>query len=53
VQLFSPVKFSTFCMPSAKTPDTKKVFAGITSAQEITDLWAYLEQFDAEGNIKK
>jgi hypothetical protein len=23
-------------MPSAKTSDTKKVFAGITSAQEIT-----------------
>ena len=26
---------------------------GIKSAQEITDLWAYLKQFDAEGNIKK
>jgi cytochrome c len=39
--------------PSAKIPGTKKIFAGIKSEQEITDLWAYLEQFDAEGNIKK
>jgi hypothetical protein len=28
-------------------------FAGIKSEQEINDLWAYLKQFDAEGNIKK
>ena len=28
--------------PSVKIPGTKKIFAGIKSAQEITDLWAYL-----------
>jgi cytochrome c2 len=28
-------------------------FAGITNAQEIDDLWAYLKQFDADGEIKK
>jgi cytochrome c2 len=29
------------------------VFAGIKNDQEINDLWAYLKQFDANGNIKK
>jgi len=28
-------------------------FPGIKNEQEINDLWAYLKQFDAEGNIKK
>lgn len=39
--------------PRAKIPGTKMTFAGIKSEQEIGDLWAYLKQFDAEGNIKK
>ena len=39
--------------PSAKIPGTKKIFAGIKSEQEITDLWVYLKRFDAAGNIKK
>jgi cytochrome c len=39
--------------PRAKIPGTKMVFAGIKNEQEINDLWAYLKQFDAEGNIKK
>lgn len=39
--------------PAAKVPGTKKVFAGIKDAQEASDLWAYLRQFDASGNIKK
>jgi cytochrome c2 len=29
------------------------VFAGIKNDQEINDLWAYLKQFDVNGNIKK
>lgn len=29
------------------------VFVGIKNDQDINDLWAYLKQFDAEGNIKK
>jgi cytochrome c2 len=28
-------------------------FAGITNPQEIEDLWAYLKQFDAKGEVKK
>jgi cytochrome c2 len=28
-------------------------FPGIKNEQEINDLWAYLKQFDAKGNIKK
>jgi cytochrome c len=28
-------------------------FPGIKNEQEINDLWAYLNQFDADGNIKK
>jgi len=39
--------------PSAMIPDTKMFFAGIKSQQDINDLWAYLKQFDADGNIKK
>ncbi|MDR3422022.1 MAG: cytochrome c family protein [Xanthobacteraceae bacterium] len=39
--------------PRAKIPNTKMIFAGIKNEQEINDLWAYLKQFDAEGNIKK
>ena len=39
--------------PQAKIPGTKMVFAGITNPQEIDDLWAYVKQFNAEGEIKK
>lgn len=39
--------------PKAKIPGTKMIFAGIKNEQEANDLWAYLKQFDAEGNIKK
>jgi cytochrome c len=39
--------------PAAKVPGTKMAFAGIKSDQDINDLWAYLKQFDADGNIKK
>lgn len=39
--------------PQAKIPGTKMAFAGITNPQEIEDLWAYLKQFDAEGEVKK
>jgi cytochrome c len=39
--------------PRAKIPGTKMVFAGIKNEQEVNDLWAYIKQFDAEGNIKK
>ena len=39
--------------PRAKIPGTKMIFAGDKNEQEIKDLWAYIKQFDAEGNIKK
>ncbi len=39
--------------PKAKIPGTKMVFVGIKNDQDINDLWAYLKQFDADGNVKK
>lgn len=39
--------------PSAMIPGTKKAFAGVKDEQEAENLWAYIKQFDAEGNIKK
>ena len=39
--------------PKAMIPGTKMSFVGISNSQEINDLWAYLSQFDADGNIKK
>jgi cytochrome c len=39
--------------PKGKIPGTKMVFAGIKSEQAAKDLWAYLKQFDAQGNMKK
>jgi len=39
--------------PRAKVPGTKMVFAGIKPTKEKDDLWAYVAQFDKDGNIKK
>jgi cytochrome c len=39
--------------PSAMVPGTKMPFAGVKDPQKVNDLWAYLSQFDASGNIKK
>ena len=39
--------------PAAKVPDTKMAFPGIKNELQAKDLWAYIAQFDAEGNIKK
>ena len=39
--------------PKAKIPGTKMMFAGIKNDDEANNLWAYLKQFDAEGNVKK
>ena len=38
--------------PKAKVPGTKMMFAGIKNPQEVDDLWAYVKQFDADGNKK-
>jgi hypothetical protein len=29
------------------------IFAGIKNEQQAKDIWAYLRQFDAQGNVKK
>jgi len=39
--------------PRAKIPGTKMIFAGVKNEQQVNDLWAYISQFDAAGNIKK
>jgi cytochrome c len=39
--------------PQAMVPGTKMTFDGIKNDKEINDLWVYLKQFDADGNIKK
>lgn len=39
--------------PRAKVPGTKMIFAGIKSQKERDDLWAYVSQFDKDGNPKK
>jgi cytochrome c2 len=39
--------------PKAKIPGTKMIFASIKNEQEAKDLWAYIKQFDPQGNIKK
>jgi cytochrome c len=39
--------------PKAKIPGTKMVFAGVKNELVAKDLWAYLKQFDAQGNVKK
>ncbi len=36
--------------PRAKVPGTKMVYAGLKDEQRITDLVAYLKQFDGSGN---
>ena len=39
--------------PRGKIPGTKMMFAGVKNDQEVNDLWAYIKQFDAQGNMKK
>jgi cytochrome c len=39
--------------PQGVVPGTKMLFAGIKNNQMVNDLWAYVSQFDADGNIKK
>ncbi len=51
---WSQATFSEYIKdPRAKIPGTKMVFPGIKNEKEIGDLWSYLTQFDAKGNVKK
>ena len=38
--------------PRAMVPKTKMTFAGIKNEREITDLWAYVSRFSADGKLK-
>jgi cytochrome c len=38
--------------PKATLPGTKMVFAGIKNDQDVSDLWAFLRQFDSAGKKK-
>jgi cytochrome c len=38
--------------PQAMIPGTKMPFAGLKDPQQISDLWAYLKQFNADGTVK-
>ena len=51
--VWNEATFKEYINPKAKIPGTKMIFAGIKDEQEINDLWAYLKQFDANGNIRK
>ena len=39
--------------PRAKIPGTKMIFAGLPKESDRNNLFAYLNQFDASGAIKK
>jgi cytochrome c len=52
--VWNEAKFKEYIQdPRGVVPGTKMIFAGIKNEQEISDLWAYVSQFDADGNIKK
>jgi cytochrome c len=38
--------------PKAKIPGTKMIFAGIKNEKEVDDLWAFISQYDKDGNTK-
>jgi cytochrome c len=51
--VWNEAKFKEYIKsPSTVVPKTKMMFAGINNDQEINDLWAYVSQYDADGNIK-
>ena len=38
--------------PKAKIPGTKMIFAGVKNEKEVNDLWAFISQYDKDGNTK-
>src|ERR1700678_732827 len=39
--------------PKAMIPGTKMTYVGDKNPEVVDDLWAYVKQFDADGNVKK
>ncbi len=39
--------------PAAKVPGTKMIFPGIKNEQQAKDVWAYISQVGADGNVKQ
>jgi cytochrome c len=51
--VWNEAKFKEYIQdPRGVVPGTKMIFAGIKNPQEISDLWAYVSQFNADGSIK-
>ena len=38
--------------PKAKIPGTKMIFAGIKNENEVNNLWAFIKQYDKDGQTK-
>ena len=52
--VWSETTFSQYIKdPQAMVPGTKMFFAGIKDQQQVSDLWAYVSQFNADGSKKK
>jgi cytochrome c len=52
--VWTEAEFKKYIMdPRGVVPGTKMTFPGIKNQHDIDDLWAYVSQFDAQGNIKK
>jgi cytochrome c len=52
--VWNEAKFKEYIQdPRGVVPGTKMIFAGIKNPEEIADLWAYVKQYDADGNVKK
>jgi len=52
--VWNEAKFKEYIQdPRGVVPGTKMIFAGIKNPDEISNLWAYVSQFNADGSIKK
>jgi cytochrome c len=38
--------------PKAKVPGTKMIFPGVKNEKEVNDLWAFISQYDKDGQVK-
>jgi cytochrome c len=50
---WDPSSFAAFMQnPRTKVPGNKMAFLGMKDQEEIANLWAYLQQFNVDGNYK-